>query len=891
MKSGEGKLIMRLRQELSFIIRRLIHRRRAERELDEEIRAHLEMETERNIADGMSPEDARLAARRSFGSVALAKEDSRAMWGLASLEILWQDLRYGARMLLKHKGFTLIAILTLALGIGANTAVFSVINAVLIRSLPFAEADQLVMIWETQPDVRGPVGAYPNFQDWRAQAQSFQGMAAFSNKRYGKAELTGQGETVEAQGMLISYDLFPLLGLKPILGRNFLLEEEQPTNNRVVILSQSLWRRGFANDPGVVGKSIQLDGASFTVVGVMGEQYPLETDFWLPLSHLSQIDLTSRRHHSVQAIGRLKPGVTIEQARKEMETIAERLRQLYPATNKNKGVELTPMRHHLAGNLRPIVLLVFAAVALILLIACANVSNLLLSQSAGRQREMAIRAAIGAGRGRLVRQLLVESLLLALLGGVAGLALASLSIPVLRSGLLGIVTGKIPGLETIGVDWGTLAFTFGVSLLTGVLFGALPALQISRIDLNQTLKEGGKGSAGAGRRNLSRTLVMIEVALAVIVLVGAGLLVRSMNKLLQVDPGFRADHLLSLKIELSQSRYQRDEQVRDFYQRLTPRIQALPGVEQVGVIDRALFAPSFRISRFVAEGQQPEPGKEPITQMRRAGHRFFEMMGIARRGGRLFDEKDDIEDNKVIINETMARSFFPNQDPVGKRIFMHFGSGDPTPVLIIGVVADIKDLGLDAPVEPTIYWPGVGGEAVLLARTNVDPLSLAAAVRQAVLSIDPALPLQQARSVEEIVDASLARRRFTLNLLGVSALLALLLAAVGIYGVVAYSVTRRAQEIGIRVALGAQAKDVLNLIIGRGIAPVLLGLAFGLAGAFALSRSLTRLTADLLFEVRATDPATFTAIALLLLVVALLACYLPARRGTKVDPLTALKHE
>jgi predicted permease len=891
MKSGEGKLIMRLRQELSFIIRRLVHRRRAERELDEEIRAHLEMEIERNIADGMSPEDARLAARRTFGSVALATEDSRAMWGLASLEILWQDLRYGARMLLKHKGFTLVAILTLALGIGANTAVFSVINAVLIRSLPFAEADQLVMIWETQPDVRGPVGTYPDFQDWRAQARSFQGMAAFSNKRYGRAELTGQGETVDAQGMLISYDLFPLLGLKPILGRNFLPEEEQPTNNRVVILSQSLWRRGFANDPGVIGKSIQLDGASFTVVGVMGEQYPLETDFWLPLSHLSNIDLTSRRHHSVQAIGRLKPGVTIEQARKEMETIAERLRQLYPATNKNIGVELTPMRHHLAGNLRPIVLLVFAAVALILLIACANVSNLLLSQSAGRQRELAIRAAIGAGRGRLVRQLLVESLLLALLGGVAGLALAFLSIPVLRSGLLGIVTGKVPGLEMIGVDWRTLAFTFGVSLLTGVLFGALPALQISRIDLNQTLKEGGKGSAGVGRRNLSRTLVMIEVALAVIVLIGAGLLVRSMNKLLQVDPGFRADHLLSLKIEISQSRYQRYEQVKDFYQRLAPRIQALPGVEQVGVIDRLPMAPSFRISRFVAEGQQPEPGKEPITQMRMVGHHFFEMAGIPRRGGRLFDEKDDIEDNKVIINETMGRSFFPNQDPVGKRIFMHFGSGKPTPVLIIGLVADIKDLGLDAPVEPTIYWPGVGGEAVLLARTNVDPLSLVSAVRQTVLSIDPALPLQQARSVEEILDASLARRRFTLNLLGVSALLALLLAAVGIYGVVAYSVTQRAQEIGIRLALGAQASDVLKLIIGRGIAPVLLGLALGLAGAFALSRLLTRLTADLLFEVRATDPATFTAIALLLMVVALLACYLPARRGTKIDPLTALKHE
>jgi putative ABC transport system permease protein len=889
---------MRWQQELSFILRRLIHRRHAERELDEEIRAHLEMEIEQNIADGMSPEEARLAAFRSFGSVALAKEDSRTVWGLGALETFWQDFRYGVRMLLKRKGFTAVATLTLALGIGANTAVFSVINAVLIRSLPFADADQLVMIWETQPDIRGPVGTYPDFLDWRAGAQSFQGMAAFSNKRYRKAELTGHSETTEAQGMLISCDLFSLLGLKPILGRDFLPEEEQPINNRVVILSQSLWRRGFANDPGIIGKSVQLNGASFTVVGVMGEQYPLETDFWLPLSHLGHVDLTSRKHHSVQAIGRLKHGVTIEQARKEMETIAERLRQLYPATNKNIGVELTPMRHHLAGNLRPIVLLVFAAVALILLIACANVSNLLLAQSAGRQREMAIRAAIGAGRGRLVRQLLVESLLLALLGGVAGLALASWSIPVLRSRLLGIVTGKIPGLETIGVDWRTLAFTFGVSLLTGVLFGALPALQISRIDLNQTLKEGGKGSAGVGRRYLSRTLVMIEVALAVIVLVGAGLLVRSFQKLLQVDPGFRADQLLSLKIELSHSRYQSSEQVRDFYQRLTPRIQALPGVEQAALIDRLPFAPSFHISRFVAEGQQPEPGNQPITQMRGVDHRFFEMIRIPLLRGRLFEEKyvagawtTGADDTEVIINETMARRFFPNQDPVGKRIFMHWGSGKPTAILIIGVVADIKDLGLDAAVEPEIYFPGVGYEAVLLARTNVDPLSLASAVRQAVLSTDPALPLQQARSVEEILDASLARRHFTLNLLCVSALLALLLAAIGIYGVVAYSVAQRAQEIGIRLALGAQASDVLKLVIGRGIRPAALGVAIGLLGAFALGRLITNLTAGLLFEVRATDPVTFAAIALLLMIAALLACYLPARRATKVDPLAALKHE
>jgi predicted permease len=866
-------------------------RQQREADLDAEIRSHLDEAIRDRIERGEAPDEARANALREFGNVGLVKEVTREMWGWAALERLLQDLRFGLRMLRKQPGFSLVAILTLALGIGANTAVFSVLNALLLRSLPFAEADQLMMIWETQPDVRGPVGTYPDFLDWRAGTQSFQGMAAFSNKRYGKAELTGYSETVEAKGMLVSHDLFSLLGLQPLLGRNFLPEEEQPLNNRVVILSQMLWRRGFAHDPGIIGKSIQLNGASFTVVGVMGEQFPLETDFWLPLSHLSQIDLTSRKHHSVQTVGRLKPSVTIERARKELETINERLRQLYPATNKNIGVELTPLRHHLVGNLRPIVLLVFAAFALIVLIACANVSNLLLAQAAGRQREMAIRTAIGAGCGRLVRQLLVESLLLAALGGVAGLALASLSIPVLRSGLLGIVTGKIPGLETIGVDWRTLAFTFGVSLLTGVLFGALPALQISRIDLNQTLKEGGKGLGSVGRRNLSRTLVMIEVALAVIVLVGAGLLVRSFQKLLQVDPGFRADHLLSLKIELPRSRYQKGEQVRDFYQQLTQRIQALPGVEQTALIDRLPFAPSFAISRFVAEGHQLEPGKEPITQMRRVDHRFFKMMGIPQRGGRLFDEKDDIADNKVIINETLAQRFFPNQDPVGKRIFMHFGAGEPTPVLIIGVVADIKDLGLDAAVEPEIYWPGVGGEAVLLARTKVDPLGLAAAVRQAVLSTDPALALQPARSVEEILDASRARRRFTLNLLCISALLALLLAAIGIYGVTAYAVAQRTQEIGIRTALGAQTSDILKLVIGRGVAPALLGIAIGLAGAFALARLLTSLTAGLLFEVRATDPMTFALVALGLLLIALAACCFPARQATKIDPLVALRHE
>src|SRR5262245_9093883 len=386
---------------------------------------------------------------------------------------MFQDLRFGARIILKHRGFTAVAVLTLALGIGANTAVFSVINAVLLRALPFTEADRLVMIWETHPDIRGPIGTYPDFLDWRSQAQSFQGMAAFSNRRFDRAKLTGHGETVEVKGTLISHDLFSLLGLRPILGRNFLPEDEQPVNNRVVILSYSLWSRKFAHDSGIIGKSIQIDGGSFSVVGVMGEQYPLETDLWLPLSHLSHNQLTDRRYQSVRVIGRLQPGVTIGQARTEMETIARRLQQLYPATNNNIGVELMPLHDQMVGNLRPIVLLVFAAVGLTLLIACANVSNLLLAQSAGRQRELAVRAALGAGRGRLLRQLLIESLMLAMLGGAAGLALATGSIPLLRSSLLGIAPTKIPGLEAIGLDWPTLAFTFGVSLLSGVFFGVL----------------------------------------------------------------------------------------------------------------------------------------------------------------------------------------------------------------------------------------------------------------------------------------------------------------------------------------------------------------------------------------------------------------------------------
>jgi len=891
---------MHLRQLRGWLVRffGLFHRQRREREFAEELESHLAFHIEDNLHAGMSPEEARRRALIKLGGVTLTQERYREQRGLPMLETRIQDLRFGLRMLRKNPGFSLIAILTLALGIGANTAIFSVVNAVLLCDLPFADAERLVLLWETYPDIPKVGPSYLSYQDWHAQAQSFVDLAVHSD-RLRNAMLTGANEPEQVQGAMVSHNLFSLLGVKPLLGRTFLPEEDQPGHNQVVLLSSALWRHSFASDPNIIGKSVRINDTSFTVIGVLGAQYPLEMDVWLPLSRLDAGSFTNRAVHATSAvIGRLKPGVTMQQANREMRGIAAQLAQRYPATNGTSSIVLLPLHQHLVGNVRPVVLLVFAAVALILLIACANIANLLLAQSTGRRRELALRAALGAGRGRLVRQMLTESLLLALCGGLAGLLLARACLPLLRSSLLGTVTGQIPGVEAIGIDWPTLAFTFGATLLAGVLFGVLPALQLSRINLNQALKEGGKNSTGAGQRDLSRPLVIVEVALAVIVLIGAGVLVRSFNKLLQVDPGFRTNHLLSLKIELPQTLFPREDDRRNFYRRLMPQIQALPGVEGAGLIDRLTFAPTLAISKFVAEGQQTEIGKEPLTQMRGVDHRFFTMMKIPLRSGRYFDEadlenmRDGLADNNpVIINETMARRFFPNQDPVGKRIFMHWGATKPTPVLIVGVVADIRDVGLDKLPEPEIYWPGMDRQSLLILRTSVEPLSLAATVRQTLLSLQPQMPAAQPRTVEDLLTASLARRSFTVRLLSAMGMLALVLAVVGIYGVVAYSVTQRTQEIGIRRALGAQTADILQLVIRRGLTPALLGILVGLAGAFVLSGWLTSLTEGLLFEVRATDPVTFAVIGLLLACVALLACYIPARRATKVDPMIALRHE
>jgi putative ABC transport system permease protein len=802
-----------------------------------------------------------------------------------------QDLRFGVRMLLKNPGFTAVAVLTLALGIGANTAIFSVVNAVLLRPLPFAEPYQLVSIAETHPELPRVEVSAPDFEDWQKQAQSFSDMAAWSLKDLGKLTLTGVGEPERLQGTCVTPNLFPLLGIRPAHGRNFLPEENQEGHDRVAIVSYGLWRRRFAADANLVGRSIRLNGENHIVVGVMPQdvQLPFDTDIWLPLSQLGNYSLTSRVPHVLEVVARLKAGVMLEQARAEMDAIAGRLRQAYPATNKTIGVMLDPLHERLTGDLRPALLALFGTVGLVLLITCANVANLLLARATGRHREVAVRAALGASRLRLFRQFLTESLLLSWLGGAVGLSLAFWSMPLLRSALPNATTDQLPALKTVSLDLRMLGFTLIVTTLTGLLFGLIPAFQLSRLNLNQTLKEGGKSSAGAARRRASRALVIAEVALTTVALVSAGLLLRSFQRLTQIDPGFRADHLLIAELTLQGAKYKDYEQVKSFHERLLPLVAALPGVEGVATINNFPLTSSNDKTRFAIEGApRPAPGQFPTAQIRAVNHDYFRVMGIALKSGRLFTEEDLLNNRDFyIVNETFARRYFPSQDPVGKKLVMGVMFPNPVEVPIIGVVADVKDLGLATPVEPAIYNAGFRNRPLLMIRTSGEPAGAATAVRQAVAATDSELAVHRIRSMEDALSASLARRRLSALLTGFFAALALLLSAIGVYGALAWTVNERAREIGVRVALGAQSGDVIKMVIGQGMKGVLLGLAIGLAASLLASRAMK----GMLFGVGAGDPTTFVVIALLLMCVALLACYLPARKATKVDPVVAIRSE
>ncbi len=806
------------------------------------------------------------------------------------METLWQDLRYGARMLTRNPGFTAVAVLTLALGIGANTALFSVIDAVLLRPLPYADSDELVVVWESHDGERNSI-SIPNFDDWRDQNRVFSHIALFRGRNY---NLTGTDQPERLRAGVASGSFFRLLGVEPLLGRAFQPKDDRAGAERVVVLSYGLWHRRFASDPAVVGQAITLDGDLHTVIGVMppGFRHPDidRAQMWLPVSFDTQYMLAreSRGNHSYQAVARLAPGVSLPQARAEMQTIARRLEQDHPDSNTGTGALVFPLLEELVENVRPALLVLLAGVGLVLLIACANLTNLLLARAAGREKEIAIRAALGAGRTRLLRQLLTESLLLAVLGGLLGVLLALWGVDL----LVRLAPGNIPRLEQVGINAPVLGFTLLLSLATGLFFGLAPALQSSRPDLHHSLKEGGRTSAAAGRRRLRSLLVVAEVALSLMLLIGAGLLLRSFVRLLDVNLGFQPANVLTARVSLPDAAYPEDEDVAAFQQEVLRRLESLPGVHSAGLVTPLPLSGAQIAVGITIEGKpEPPPGEGPYARFRSVGGDYFRTLGIPLLRGRAFTSADTQAAPRVaVINQTLARLNWPGEDPLGKRVAI----GDPAEGApwrtVVGLVPDVKYRSLEHEPEPEMYVPGAQSPMdwiYFVVRTEGDPVSLAPALRQQIASLDPNLPVFAVGTLEQLVTRSVGQRRFTMLLLGSFAALALLLAVVGIYGVMSYAVSRRTHEIGIRVALGAQRDDILKLVGGQGMALALLGVGLGLAGAFAVTRFLS----SLLFGITPTDPLTFAGVAFVLAAVALLACYLPARRATRVDPMVALRYE
>ena len=811
------------------------------------------------------------------------------------MENFWQDIRYGMRMLLKAPSFSIVATIALALGIGANTAIFSVVNAVLLRPLPFTNSEQMMMVWDTDArrgTSRGSA-SYPNFADWRDQNHVFEHLASYHNNDF---ILTGRGESTRIQGAVVNADLFPLLGVAPMLGRGFLPDEDKPgEGGRVVILSQELFQKRFNSDAGVLNQLMVLDGKNYTIVGIMPRafQFPIQNEpveLWttVALDREGKEPITDERGmHYMNVIGRLKPGVSKDQAQAEMTSISARLEQQYPDKNLHRSSLVEPALEALVGSIRPALLILLGAVGCVLLIACANVANLLLARAMTRHKEMAIRSALGASRARVIRQLLTESVLLSLAGGGLGLLLA-----VWWSDLL-VSLGKrdIPRALQVGMDWRVLGFTLLVSVMTGVVFGLVPALHSSKTELTESLKERGTGE-GARRNRTRNVLVVAELAIAVVLLVGAGLLIQSLWRLRQVPPGFNSANLLTLVVGIPEVKYPTDKQAQ-FYHDLVARIESLPGVRSASaVIPLPLSGDAFSIS-FETEGRPVAKGDRPSADFFAIGANYFKTMGIPLLKGRDFTERDDKQaPGVIIVNQAFAQKFFPGEDPIGKQIRPGISTDVDKPVMreIVGVVGDVKNRNLSSEFRPGYFVPQAQipfNQVTVLIRTNGDPHSLITAATREVTAMDKELPVFNVKTMDDYLAASVAAPRFNTTLLAIFATVALVLTIVGLYGVMSYSVAQRTNEIGIRMALGAQTRDVLSLVVKQGFKLVLMGLAIGLVGAFALMRVI----ASLLFGVTTKDPLTFAAVAALLALVALLACYIPARRASRVDPMEALRYE
>ncbi len=817
------------------------------------------------------------------------------------METLWQDLRYGARVLAKKPGFAFIAIVTLALGIGANTAIFSVVNGVLLKTLAFPEPDRLVALFETSKETPVMAAAYPNYLDWRAEQTVFEDLAA---RMPAGGVITGGAEPQRVIGRWVTASFFSTLGVKPLVGRFFSEQEDQPGADRVMVLSYGLWQRLFGGDVDLIGKTIFYNSESWTVVGVTPQGFDFygqanaNNEFFIPLGRITNQEYMRDRHsHVVMVTGRMKAGVSLEQARAEMKAIAARLETRHPESNAEISATLNSFLDDYVGDTRPALLIMSAAVALVLLIACANVANLLLARAAARQKEIAVRLAIGANRWRVMRQLLTESLLLAGAGGALGLLFAVWGVDL----LIKLNPDSLPRVEDIAVDPRALAFTMVVTLLTGIAFGLAPALQISKVDLNETLKEGGRqSSGGAGGARIRAALVIAEVAVSLMLMVGAGLLVKSFQQLMKVDPGFDARNVLTLRLRLPDAKYREAAQTTGFLKEISRRVASLPGVIETSV------ATGFPLGRGSDNGYwlegYPEPQKPadwPVALTQSVSESYHRSLGIALLAGRGFTEHDDENSQPVVlVDEDFVRRHFPDNrlsDALGKRLRFG-GNGEPWRE-IVGVARHVHQTGLEQEGPPQIYRPwlqinprwlaDLTRAMDLIVKTSEAPESFVAAIKQEVQALDKDQPLGNVRTLEAIAAESVAPRRFSLLLLNLFALIALLLGAVGLYSVMSYAVAERTREIGIRVALGAQKSDVMRLVIKQGLTLSLIGVAIGLAASFAL----TRVMASLLFKVSATDPLIFALIALLLVIVSLAAVWMPARRAMKVDPMVALRYE